>query len=117
MVARELPGLADVEPAPPSRVRYSFDRLPPDFQCPHALPRRIFRCEDGALVLTGRGSLGSGSNRPWSRAAREHHRYAAECWLDFEPENYQQAAGLTTYYNRSKLHALMLSREPGWDGR
>jgi len=114
MVARrELPGLADVEPAPPARVRYSFDRLPPDFQWLRTpYPERIFRCEDGALVLTGRESLGSWFEQALVARRQEHHRYAAECWLDFEPENYQQAAGLTTYYNRSKLHALMLSREP-----
>ena len=29
-----------------------------------------------------------------------------------EPRHYQHAAGLTTYYNRSKFHALLVSWEP-----
>ncbi len=114
MVARRaVPGLADVAPAPPVRKSYSFDTLPLDFQWLRTPePDRIFRCEDGALVLRGRESLGSWFEQALVARRQEHHRYAAECWLDFEPGSYQQAAGLTTYYNRSKMHALMLSHEP-----
>ena len=49
---------------------------------------------------------------PADARRQQHHRYAAECTLDFAPDTYQAAAGLTTYYNRTKLHALMLSHEP-----
>ncbi|PIE06699.1 MAG: glycoside hydrolase 43 family protein [Rhodobacterales bacterium] len=113
LVRETLPGLADVEPAPPARVDYRFDRLHEDFQWLRTPePDRIFRCEDGALVLTGRESIGSWFEQALVARRQQHFRYAAECWLDFEPENYQQAAGLTTYYNASKFHALLLSHEP-----
>ena len=117
MVARaEVPGLpgADVAPAPLARTDYDFSTLPIDFQwlrTPH--PERIFRIEDGALVLIGRESLGSWFEQALVARRQEHHRYVACTTVDFDPETYQQAAGLTTYYNRTKLHALMLSHEPG----
>ena len=44
---------------------------------------------------------------------QEHFVYAAESELDFDPATYQQAAGLTTYYNRTKFHAALVTHEPG----
>ena len=42
---------------------------------------------------------------------QQHIRYQAETRLTFEPQNYQQAAGLITYYNRHKFHALLLTAD------
>ena len=39
--------------------------------------------------------------------------YTAETQVDFDPTTYQQAAGLTTYYNRFKFHKLVISDELG----
>ncbi len=45
---------------------------------------------------------------------QEHHAYRAETTLAaFRPTTYQQAAGLVTYYNRHKFHALVVSFENG----
>ncbi|MCB1337646.1 MAG: glycoside hydrolase family 43 protein [Maritimibacter sp.] len=114
MVARrEVPSPTGAVPAPPERVDYSFETLPIDFQWLRTPePERIFRHEDGALVLIGRESIGSWFEQALVARRQQHHRYAAECTLDFAPDTYQAAAGLTTYYNRTKLHALMLSHEP-----
>jgi xylan 1,4-beta-xylosidase len=75
-------------------------------------PERLFRC-DGDLVLTGRESLGSWFEQALVARRQEHHVYAAETVVDFAPDTYQQAAGLTTYYNRHKFHAAVLTHEPG----
>ena len=115
LLAREaVPGLTRAEPAPPARIDYSFEALHPDFmwlRTPE--PERLFRCDGGQLVLSGRESLGSWFEQSLVARRQQHHAYCAETTLDFAPESYQQAAGLTTYYNRHKFHALVLSHEPG----
>ncbi len=113
LVRGALPGLADVEPQAPKRVEYRFDTLPDDFQWLRTPePARIFRCE-GDLVLIGRESLGSWFEQSLVARRQEHFAYVAETELSFAPDCYQQAAGLTTYYSRSKFHAAMLGYEPG----
>lgn len=74
---------------------------------------RIFRIEDGALVLIGRESLGSWFEQSLVARRQQHFRYRAETTVQNAPASYQQAAGLTTYYNRHKYHALLVSHEPG----
>ncbi|MFK7893456.1 MAG: glycoside hydrolase family 43 protein [Granulosicoccus sp.] len=95
-------------------IRYTFNEpeLPQDFQWLRTpFPNRIFRIEDGALVLIGRESLGSWFEQSLVARRQEHHAYTAHTTLAFEPEVYQQAAGLVTYYNRYKFHALMLTHD------
>ncbi|MBE0412096.1 glycoside hydrolase family 43 protein [Yoonia sp.] len=88
--------------------------LPPEFQWLRTPePDRIFRLEDDALVLIGRESIGSWFEQALVARRQEHHAYASETTVDFAPETYQQAAGLTTYYNRHKFHAALISDEPG----
>src|SRR5690606_17415557 len=44
---------------------------------------------------------------------QEHFRYRAATRLAaFAPDTYQQAAGLTTYYNRHKFHFAAVSHDP-----
>ncbi|MFZ1679885.1 MAG: glycoside hydrolase family 43 protein [Rhizobiaceae bacterium] len=111
-----LPGLADTEPDPPApaRTRFDGDRLPAEFmwlRTPE--PGRIFRIGDGTLTLIARQSIGSWFEQALVARRQQHLRYAAETEVEFEPATYQQCAGLTTYYNRFKFHALMLTHEPG----
>ena len=88
--------------------------LPAEFQWLRTPdPDRIFRMEADALVLIGRESVGSWFEQSLVARRQEHHAYAAETVLDFDPVTYQQGAGLTTYYNRTKFHALVLSHETG----
>ncbi len=88
--------------------------LPPEFQWLRTPePDRIFRMEPGALVLKGRESIGSWFEQSLVARRQEGLAYRAETTIEFDPESYQQAAGLTTYYNRHKFHAVMISDEPG----
>lgn len=110
----EIPSPADAPAPTPVARNFVPGPLPPEFQwlrTPH--PDRLFRLSDKGLSLTGRESLGSWFEQSLVARRQEHFAYTAETTLDFVPEHYQQAAGLTTYYNRHKFHALMLSDEPG----
>lgn len=102
-------------PRPVAPVRRQLGgALPPEFQWLRTPePDRIFRLEDDALVLIGRESIGSWFEQALVARRQEHHAYTAEITLDFAPQTYQQAAGLTTYYNRHKFHAALISDEPG----
>lgn len=112
---QEVAAPVDVAPRPIEPVhRQLGGGLPPEFQWLRTPePDRIFRHEDDALVLIGRESIGSWFEQALVARRQEHHAYTAETTLDFAPETYQQAAGLTTYYNRHKFHAALISDEPG----
>jgi xylan 1,4-beta-xylosidase len=103
------------EPAAERPVEYRFDvpALPTDFQWLRSpYPERLFTLTGAVLRLHGRESLGSWFEQALVARRQEHHAYRAETRLAaFAPDTYQQAAGLTTYYNRSKLHALMVSHD------
>ena len=111
----EVPGLADAEPRPPRSVVHDLGgTLPPEFQWLRTPEKdRIFRLDDDALVLIGREAIGSFFEQSLVARRQEHHVYTAETKVDFSPTSYQQAAGLTTYYNQHKFHALLLSVEDG----
>lgn len=96
-------------------VEYDFNApLHSDFQWLRTPePSRIFRMKDGTLTLIGRESLGSWFEQALVARRQQHLRYRAETVVEFDPQTYQQAAGLTTYYNRHKFHALALTHEPG----
>jgi xylan 1,4-beta-xylosidase len=88
--------------------------LPEEFQWLRTpFPERIFRVEKGALVLTGRESPGSWFEQALVARRQEDHAYAVEMTVDALPESYQQGAGLTTYYNRHKFHAALVTHEDG----
>lgn len=117
--------LPQVEVAPPAPAvrrqgvpvtrRFDGDALPPEFQwlrTPH--PERIFTLTGQALRLIGRESIGSWFEQALVARRQEHLRYRAETTLTgFHPTTYQQAAGLTTYYNRHKFHFAAVTWEPG----
>ena len=115
MVPRvEVPSPVDVDPAPVTATRRQFsDALPPEFQWLRTPePDRIFHMDADALVLTGRQSIGNWFEQSLVARRQEHAAYVAETTLDFAPETYQQAAGLTTYYNRTKFHAALVTHLP-----
>ena len=103
------------EPAPPAPVERRFDgaQLPAEFQWLRTpYPERIFALTGDALRLFGRESIGSWFEQALVARRQEHFRYRAETRVDFAPDTYQQAAGLTTYYNRHKFHFLAVSHDP-----
>lgn len=116
MVPRaELPGLKDVAPNPPEAriTEFSGTELPMEFQwLRHPYPERLFRVDDG-LHLIGRESFGSWFENALVARRQEHFVFTAETRLeDYQPTSYQQAAGLTYYYNTHKFYKLLVCHEP-----
>lgn len=69
----------------------------------------------GYLRLTGRESLSSCHRQSMVARRVQSHQIMASTILEFEPENFQQMAGLVCYYNTSHFHYLCISGgdEPG----
>jgi xylan 1,4-beta-xylosidase len=96
------------------RLYHFADGLPDDFQWLRTpYPDRIFRTSNDGLVLIGRESIGSWFEQALVARRQEDADYDAETTVGFEPVTYQQAAGLTTYYNRHKHHVAMLTHAAG----
>lgn len=116
LVARaEVSAPVDVAPVVAAPVlRQLGGPLPPEFQWLRTpQTSRIFREDDDALVLIGRESIGSWFEQALVARRQEHSAYVAQTTVQSDPVNYQQAAGLTTYYNRHKFHAALVTDEPG----
>ena len=97
-------------------MRYDFagESLPADFQWLRTpLPQRIFSLTErpGALRLIGREAIGSWFEQALVARRQEDFSLRAETELDFIPQTFQQAAGLTHYYNRHKFHFLAVSHD------
>ena len=98
----------------PAHYEFATGPLPDDFQWPRTPePDRLFELGAQGLTLIGRESLGSWFEQALVARRQQHFRYRVETEIDAAPSHYQHAAGLTTYYNRHKFHALLLSWEPG----
>jgi xylan 1,4-beta-xylosidase len=101
------------EPRPQvKRAVFAPGDLPLDFQwlrTPN--PGWIFSlsARPGWLRLIGRESIGSWFDQALVARRQEHFVYRAETELDFRPWSFQQAAGLTAYYNRRKFHCLAVT--------
>ncbi len=100
----------------PEVVRDVFDRpdLPRDFQWLRTpQPERIFSLTEapGSLRLYGRESIGSWFEQALVARRQEDFKFRAETEVSFAPEHFQQAAGLTHYYNRHKFHFLAVTHD------
>ena len=116
MVARpEVPAPVALAPTARTAVRRQLGGpLPPEFQWLRTPETsRIFREDDAALSLIGRESIGSWFEQSLVARRQEDAAYSADTMVDFQPSTYQQGAGLTTYYNRHKFHALVVTYEAG----
>jgi len=122
----QVPSINVTPPAPvvrvetPSRIRTIFapGPLPLDFQWLRTpYPERLFSltARPGWLRLFGRESIGSWFEQALVARRQENFCFCVETELDFQPETFQQAAGLTLFYNRYKFHFLAISA--GEDGR
>ena len=94
---------------PRGAVHHDFTQatsLPLEFQwlrTPH--PERLFAVVPWqGLRLFGRESVGSYFEQSLVARRQEDHSFRAETSLNFDPQHYQQAAGITHYYNRNKFH-------------
>lgn len=109
-----IPAPAARQPDAPVRRRFDGRDLPVEFQWLRTPePARIFTLTGDGLRLFGRESLGSWFEQALVARRQEHHRYTATTTVAADPPNWQRAAGLTTYYNRHKFHAALITHEPG----
>ena len=103
---------AVAEPVEQRAYDFAGDSLPMDFQWPRSPePDRIFSATalDKGLRLYGRESIGSWFEQALVARRQTAWSYRAEVTVEFDPEGYQQMAGLATYYNRHKFHYLTIS--------
>jgi xylan 1,4-beta-xylosidase len=112
----EVPGPAGITPHPcsPDPVREDFegDTLPMSFQWLRTpRPEELFSLEErkGFLRLFGRETIGSLFTQALVARRQQAHCFSASTRLEFEPNHFQQMAGLVCYYNSVKFHYLYVS--------
>jgi xylan 1,4-beta-xylosidase len=101
-------------PATPVRADFEGPDLPIDLQWLRTpYPEELFSltARPGSLRLYGRESVGSVFRQALVARRQQAHCYSAATVMDFEPEHFQQAAGLICYYNGCKLHYLHVSHD------
>lgn len=117
-----IPTLAAPAPAlpahsfPATNAREDFDapQLPIDFQWLRSpWPDELFSltARPGHLRLYGRETIGSFFKQALVARRQQSHCYSASTVVEFEPEHFQQLAGLVCYYNSSKFHYLYVSHD------
>ena len=100
--------------AEPVRDDFDAPELSQAFQwlrSPH--PEELFSltARAGHLRLYGRETIGSLFRQALVARRQQAFCYTAETSLEFEPEHYQQSAGLVCYYSGAKFHYLYLSHD------
>jgi len=99
-------------PAPPVREDFDSARLPVHFQWLRTpYPEELFSltARPGYLRLFGRESIGSCFKQSLVARRQQSQCFSAATVVEFEPEHFQQLAGLVCYYNSAKFHYLHLS--------
>jgi xylan 1,4-beta-xylosidase len=101
-------------PASPSKSDFDGGTLPIDFQwlrTPH--PEELFSlgARPGHLRLYGRETIGSLFRQALVARRQQAHFFSAATSIDFEPEHFQQMAGLVCYYGGAKFHYLHVSHD------
>jgi xylan 1,4-beta-xylosidase len=102
-----------LQPAP-IREDFNEPRLPIDFQWLRTpWPEEIFSltARPGHLRLYGRETIGSLFKQALVARRLQAHCLSAATVIEFEPEHFQQSAGLVCYYNSAKFHYLYLSHD------
>lgn len=103
-----------VFPATPAREEFNASQLPIDFQWLRSpWPEELFSltARPGYLRLYGRETIGSLFRQALVARRQQAHCYHASTMLEFEPEHFQQQAGLVCYYGGAKFHYLYLSHD------
>ncbi|MEI9994424.1 MAG: glycoside hydrolase family 43 protein [Rhizomicrobium sp.] len=100
--------------AAPEREDFDGPGLPLAFQWLRSPdPDALFSlaARPGHLRLFGRESIGSLFTQALVARRQQAFCYTATAALDFEPQHYQQAAGLVCYYSGVKFHYLHVSHD------
>lgn len=98
----------------PTRTDFSSSELPLSFQwlrTPHSAELFSLSEAPGKLRLYGRESLGSQYDQGLVARRWQSHCFTCTVALDFEPEHFQQMAGLVAYYGGSKFHYLQVTKD------
>lgn len=101
-------------PATPAREDFDGLELPIDFQWLRTpWPEEIFSlsARPGCLRLFGRETLGSLFRQSLVARRQQAHCFSAVTAVEFEPDHFQQLAGLVCYYNSAKFHYLCISHD------
>jgi len=101
-------------PVAPARENFDSPKLPIHFQWLRTpSPDEIFSltARPGHLRLFGRETIGSQFRQSLVARRQQAHCYGASTVIEFEPEHFQQSAGLVCYYNSAKFHYLYLSHD------
>ena len=91
---------------------FTGSQLPAEFQWLRTpQPERLFSLSErpGWLRLYGRESVGSWFEQALVARRQTEWVFSAETAVAFEPQGYQQMAGLICYYNRHQFHYLYLT--------
>lgn len=94
------------------RTEFSEESLPLCFQWLRSPePERLFslQARPGYLRLFGRESIGSWFEQSLVARRQREWKYRADTVVEFNPDDFQQAAGLVTYYNRTQFHYLAIT--------
>jgi xylan 1,4-beta-xylosidase len=98
----------------PAREDFNTPQLPIDFQWLRTpWPEEILslKARPGFLRLIGRETIGSLFRQALVARRQQSHCFSAATKVEFEPEHYQQSAGLVCYYNSAKFHFLYISHD------
>ena len=115
--AEDLPLQDRDVPIKPEKHVYDFataEGLPADFQWLRSPePERLFSFTEnpGRLTLFGRESIGSWFEQALVARRRTEFCCDFETSMEFEPEDFQQMAGLVVYYSRQMFHYLCVSQD------
>jgi xylan 1,4-beta-xylosidase len=97
-----------------ARADFNSPQMPIDYQWLRTpYPEAIFSltARPGYLRLFGRETMGSPFQQSLVARRQQSHCYSASTIIEFEPEHFQQCAGLVCYYNSAKFHYLYLSHD------
>jgi len=99
-------------PPPPEREDFDTPELPLHFQWLRSpWPAELFSLTErpGYLRLYGRETIGSMFHQALVARRQQAHCFSAQTVVEYEPNAFQQMAGLVCYYNSAKFHYLYLS--------
>jgi xylan 1,4-beta-xylosidase len=110
------PPALPLAPVAPCAERCDFDApaLPIEFQwlrTPFSHELFSLTARPGHLRLYGRESLGSSFRQALVARRQQAHCFTARTMMAFDPEHYQQSAGLVCYYGAGKFHYLFVSHD------
>jgi xylan 1,4-beta-xylosidase len=101
-------------PPAPAREEFNEPQLPRDFQWLRSpWPDELFSltARSGHLRLYGHETIGSLFRQALVARRQQSHCFTAVTMVEFEPEHFQQIAGLVCYYNSGKFHYLHLTHD------